>query len=268
MQYLAERVAGCDPSPGLTPYQGVRPVPAGTIVRLEQEHVSYRRYWSPYDVASKSVWEGSEQEAADVCRALLAESVRLRLTDNCTWAQLSGGLDSSSVVSIAQWLAARGAVPHGLAGTVTFVDPHGLGGDERRYSDAVAQRWNIRNVTIASSSARCDPPRTDEPTASIEAWARVTVSANACMRAVDACCSRVGAATRYSTVQCSSSLTGWSAAAHGPRFPRWPAEQRSAGPPSGSSPTVMPFSRCYPGLGNGVCYVVRERCHSGWIGQL
>jgi asparagine synthase (glutamine-hydrolysing) len=173
VQYLAERVAGCDPSPGPPPLQGVGPVPACTIVRLEHEHVSYRRYWSPYDVTSQPVWGRSEREAADTCRTLLAESVRLRLAaGNDTWAQLSGGMDSSSVVSIAQWLAARGAVPHGLAGTVTFVDPHGLGGDERRYSDAVAQRWNICNETVASSSAWCDPPRTDEPTASIEAWAR------------------------------------------------------------------------------------------------
>ena len=106
-------------------------------------------------------------EGADMCRALLQEAVRSRLSGGVTWAQLSGGLDSSSVVSTAQWLMEAERSTPGLNGTVTYVDRHGTGADERRYSQAVVERFRIRNEIISDWTVWQDdelgPPRVDQP---------------------------------------------------------------------------------------------------------
>ncbi|HEX6965473.1 MAG TPA: asparagine synthase-related protein [Gemmatimonadaceae bacterium] len=173
VQYLAERLAACIPTPGLSIYAGVKSLPSGTLAELQRGKLTTRRYWSPYEFDIEPTWTKSQPEAAETCRALLAESVRLRLGEGKleTWAQLSGGMDSSSVVSVAQWLATRGAVPNGLAGTITFVDSFGTGADEREYSDAVVRRWGLRNETVIDPPLwhddQYEPPNTDEPTADI-----------------------------------------------------------------------------------------------------
>jgi asparagine synthase (glutamine-hydrolysing) len=175
-QYLAERVASCLISPTLTPYQGVSAVPIATLVLLERGTISQQPYWSPYEISAEPEWPHSEAQAVDTCRALLAESVRLRLAGSSnTWAQLSGGMDSSSVVSVAQWLAERGNAAHGLAGAFTYVDHHGSGGDERRYADVVARRWRVRHEVIDASPRWDDPiavPLTDEPGGSLDTVVR------------------------------------------------------------------------------------------------
>jgi asparagine synthase (glutamine-hydrolysing) len=177
LQYLAQRVAGCQTSPTLTPYEGVSAVPVGATVMVTGATIRTQQYWSPYEFASEPALATPEPEAAEMCRALLAESVRVRLagTPNA-WAQLSGGMDSSSVVSMAQWLTSRGVVDHGLAGTITYVDPHALGGDERHYANAVIERWPVRNEVIVESPTWGDYNpgilKTDEPFPSLEACLR------------------------------------------------------------------------------------------------
>jgi asparagine synthase (glutamine-hydrolysing) len=168
VQYLAELASTCDLSPGLSVYAGVRLVPDGSLVVLDRGKPSTQRYWSAYDVEAEPYRATTEREAAEQCRDLLSESVRLRLGANGdTWAHLSGGMDSSSVVSTVQWLAERGAIAHGLGGAVTFVDRQGSESDERVYSDAVANRWKLRNETIVDPPLWVDdevpPPATDQP---------------------------------------------------------------------------------------------------------
>ncbi len=101
-------------------------------------------------------------------RQLLIDAVRTCVTDGPrTWAHLSGGLDSSSVVSTAQWLASNGVIPHGLEGTVSFIDQIGTAADERRYSDAVVAHYGVRNQQVPHQLDRWalldDPPRFDQP---------------------------------------------------------------------------------------------------------
>lgn len=168
VQYLAERVANCSPTPGLTVYEAVHTVPAGKMAVLERGRLALHQYWSPDHFAPDRTWVRREREAAEIFRDLFAESVRLRLSGNGgTWAQLSGGLDSSSVVSVTQWLLERGRVARGLDGTVTYVDRQGTGADERRYSDAVVQRWRLRNEVIVDPPLWHDEhhalPRIDQP---------------------------------------------------------------------------------------------------------
>jgi asparagine synthase (glutamine-hydrolysing) len=168
LQYLAERVAACAPTPGLTPYAGVRSVPAGCVLVAGRARLTTSRYWSADAFTIEAGLANSEREAAETCYHLLAESIQLRLgTGMDTWAQLSGGMDSSSIVSVAQRLDAEGTIANGLAGTITFVDHHGTGADEREYSEAVVRRWRLPNKTIVDfpiwGDEQYPPPFTDEP---------------------------------------------------------------------------------------------------------
>ncbi len=157
-QYLAERVAVCVLTPGITPYEGVRQMPAGTIGTLRNAKLSLDTYWSPEEFGPTPHTPGLEREAPQALRALLTASVRQRLSpDGNTWAQLSGGLDSSSVVSMAQWLAAKGEVSGGIAGTITYVDWQDGYSDEREYVRAVAKRWQVRNEAIVDPPFWFDP---------------------------------------------------------------------------------------------------------------
>ncbi|MDB4888806.1 MAG: hypothetical protein JWL61_661, partial [Gemmatimonadetes bacterium] len=100
-------------------------------------------------------------------RSLFADAVRLRLTGgNDTWAQLSGGLDSSSIVCMAQTLAASGQVPKGVSGTITFADTMAAL-HETEYSDAVCEQYGVANEKLVDYWAWQDdglaPPLTDRP---------------------------------------------------------------------------------------------------------
>jgi asparagine synthase (glutamine-hydrolysing) len=168
VQFLAEWVAGGPASPGLSVYAGVNSVAAGTMAVVEHARLTMHQFWSPDDVAAKPAPAVSEGEATALLRSLLIEAVRLRLSgDRDTWSQLSGGLDSSSVVSIAQWLAERGTVAQGLAGTATYVDRQGTAADEREYSDIIVSHWGLRNETIVDPPMWYDErhalPNVDEP---------------------------------------------------------------------------------------------------------
>ena len=177
VRYLAEAVAGCLPTAGATPYADVSGLPAGSVAAIDDGPMKLHQYWSPYDHVSARTQKQDIRSVAEECRHLLGTSVRLRLEgQGGTWAQLSGGLDSSSVVSIAHWMAERGEVSNVLAGTVTYVDHHGAGADESSYSNAVAERFHLRNELIVDRGMWHDdgrsPPLTDLPCSVYPLYAR------------------------------------------------------------------------------------------------
>lgn len=175
--YLAEHVAGVEHSPADTPYREVSAIPAATIVRITRSVIAPSEYWSAYDFVGARATKRDERSLVDESRALLATSVRLRTAgDGATWAQLSGGMDSSSIVSIAGLMAERGETKAVLSGTVTYVDRHGAGADERRYSDAVVKRFGLRNELVVDKGMWHDdgdrPPVTDLPSSVYPLYAR------------------------------------------------------------------------------------------------
>jgi asparagine synthase (glutamine-hydrolysing) len=174
--YLAGFLAGSAPLDGATPFRGVSAVPAAHLLRCGGGRVSVERWWSPDRYLNVS--QRPTTVLVDEFRHRFAHAVgsRMGVPEGDTWSQLSGGLDSSSVVSMASHLAKRGEVPNGLAGTVTLVDRHGTGGDERRYVNAVTAAWGVPNVQLLDDAEDADdddpPPITDQPTASFLAYAR------------------------------------------------------------------------------------------------
>ena len=173
-EFVAEFLLGGGRDPERTVWAGCRAVAPGGLLTFADGETRASRHWRAMDFAPAEV--ADEREAVDAFRALFADAVRARMTGGPdSWSQLSGGLDSSSVVSMAQHLAATGDVAAGLGGTVTVVDALG-DGDETRFSGTVVRRWGVRNETLADpwpwEDDGAPPVATDEPRPHYPFWTR------------------------------------------------------------------------------------------------
>lgn len=87
--------------PALSFYRGIQRVPAATLLRFTQREELARRYWSPVEVARNN--STAIEPAAEQLRAVLEGAVARRLPQELpVAAHLTGGLDSSAVVALAQ----------------------------------------------------------------------------------------------------------------------------------------------------------------------
>jgi asparagine synthase (glutamine-hydrolysing) len=164
MDYCADFIRN-SLSETFTPYVGVSRVPAGTYCVLQGERTVEHCYWSAHDFDTDPTIEPGA--AIEQFTMLFADGLRTRLApDGTSWAQLSGGVDSSSMVSMAAWLARRDPGIPPIRGTLSYVDTLG-DGDERKYSDAVVRAWPHRNEQLVDFGLWNDgnesPPSTDAP---------------------------------------------------------------------------------------------------------
>jgi len=146
--------------------------PAGVVVAAVNRDVRITRYWTPHPAANAPQ---RLSEAADRFRERFTECVRTRIDAYpSTWSDLSGGLDSSSIVVTAHHLAQRGDAPP-LAGTMTYVDRFGEA-DERPFSDAVIAQVGLPQLLLDEEWPWRDdgepPPLSDEPSPFFPFFAR------------------------------------------------------------------------------------------------
>jgi asparagine synthase (glutamine-hydrolysing) len=102
LEYLAGWLAFF-PSAALTPYSGIHAVPPSYYVQFQNKRAMLRRYWDfePTD----SIRLRDEFEYEERFRAFFTNSVRRRLRSTKPMlAELSGGMDSSSIVCVADAL--------------------------------------------------------------------------------------------------------------------------------------------------------------------
>jgi asparagine synthase (glutamine-hydrolysing) len=167
-EYAAEFLLnGYDPS-DRTPYRDVRSIPAGGVATLADGTVRVRRYWSvgEFQPADDGAAEFADADAVvGEFRALFERAVATRLGGpDDVWSMLSGGVDSSSIVSMAGMLARRGTVPRGLAGAVSLVDSFD---DESPHARTVAEAYGLRHETVVDDWLWRDDggalPLMDEP---------------------------------------------------------------------------------------------------------
>lgn len=108
---------GC---PNRTPYKGIFSVPPGHAVCVSSDGTKISRFWSlPIrdEVRYRNHYRYEEH-----LRALFRAAVSVRLQTNApVLAELSGGLDSSSVVSMANHLIRSGVVPARSITSVSYV---------------------------------------------------------------------------------------------------------------------------------------------------
>jgi asparagine synthase (glutamine-hydrolysing) len=118
-QYLGAFLlyGGC---PNRTPYKGVCSVPAGHAVCVSSSATKITRFWSL--PIRDEVRYRNERRYEEHLRALFREAVSVRLqTRKPVLAELSGGLDSSSVLSMANHLMGGGEVPATSLTSVSYV---------------------------------------------------------------------------------------------------------------------------------------------------
>jgi asparagine synthase (glutamine-hydrolysing) len=137
-EYLAARIT----HPEETLYKDILRLPPAHCMIVKMDQATKRRYW---DVGSvKEIRYQSDDEYAEHFTEVLKESVACRLRSNHTvGAYLSGGLDSSAIVSTIGLIRGKQEIGNQDFETFSLVYP-GLSCDESGYIRAVVERWNIR----------------------------------------------------------------------------------------------------------------------------
>lgn len=123
-QYIAGflTLGGCA---NRTPYKGIYSVPPGHAVCVSSKGTIIRRFWSM--PVGDTIRYQNQQRYEEELRTLFREAVAVRLqSESPVLAELSGGLDSSSVVCMANHLIRNGAVKALRLETVSFTWPNSL----------------------------------------------------------------------------------------------------------------------------------------------
>jgi asparagine synthase (glutamine-hydrolysing) len=130
---------------GGTPFRDIQAVPAGHVVRVAKNgKFQIECFWAP--PLERTVRFRSQAEYEERLRDLFSESVRVRLDSaESVSAELSGGLDSSSIVCIAQQLISSGAVRAKALTPLTYL---GQESTDHRYATSVADSCGLAAARI------------------------------------------------------------------------------------------------------------------------
>jgi asparagine synthase (glutamine-hydrolysing) len=135
-EYLAGWLSSF-PAAHLTPYAGICSVPPSSFVRIRPGAKTTAKYW---EFEPQEIRHTPDKECEEQFRAVFGESVRRRLrSDTPILAELSGGMDSSSIVCVADTMFANGRTDSAVE-TISYFDDSEPAWDERPYFTLVEQR--------------------------------------------------------------------------------------------------------------------------------
>jgi len=127
------------PAAHLTPYVGIDAVPPSCFVMFRPGRRTISKYWD-FD-PSKKIRYRSDAEYEEHFRTVFATAVRRRLrSDRPILAELSGGMDSSSIVCMADALIAQGDAQTPRLDTISYYDDSEPDWDDRAYFTKVEQK--------------------------------------------------------------------------------------------------------------------------------
>jgi asparagine synthase (glutamine-hydrolysing) len=130
---------GFFPAVHLTPYKGIRRVPPASYVQCRPGAVTIRKYWS-FD-PSKRICYRTDGEYEEHFRALFNTAVRRRLrSDRPVLAELSGGMDSSSIVCVADQIIAADQTVTPRLDTLSYYDDTEPNWNEKLYFTKVEEK--------------------------------------------------------------------------------------------------------------------------------
>lgn len=135
------------PAAHLTPYLGIHAVPPASFVLLRPGECAIEKYWD-FD-PSEQIRYRSDADYEEHFRTVLAQAVERRLrSDSPVLAELSGGMDSSAIVCIADNIIARGTAETTRLDTVSCYNDSEPHWNERPYFTRVEERrgrtgWHI-----------------------------------------------------------------------------------------------------------------------------
>jgi len=164
-QAYAARYLSCLPLRDLTPYQGIRAVPPAHYLVVDLHGTARQWHWEP--TSTERIEYRSDLEYEEQFLSLFRQSVRRRTGAGAPiLAELSGGMDSTSIVCVSDRLRAEsGMAPGEFVDTISYFDDSEPNWDERRYYSVVeAQRGKSGiHLNIASENRTFEPlgPSTD-----------------------------------------------------------------------------------------------------------
>jgi len=127
------------PDAHLTPYREVLSVAPASFVRIRNRQITTCCYWTP--VGRQATTHRSDRDYEEHFLHLLRQAVRRRLrTDSPALAELSGGLDSSSIVCVADQLIAIGAADVPRLDTFSYYDSNEPGEDDHFHFSKVEEK--------------------------------------------------------------------------------------------------------------------------------
>jgi asparagine synthase (glutamine-hydrolysing) len=160
---LDERYLACylcsQPIREMTPYKGIDSVPPSHYVIFRGNSVLTKLHWDW--VPRREIEYSNEKEYEDHFFALFQQSVERRTgTGSPVLAQLSGGMDSTSIVCMSDYIRRSDGRDDDLLDTVSFYDDEEPTWDERPYFTIVEGYRGKASIHIATSAARLDlkPP--------------------------------------------------------------------------------------------------------------
>ena len=142
------------PAVHLTPYAGIHSVPPSSFVVIKPGKSATHKYWD-FDPA-KRIRYRSDAEYEEHFRFVFRESIRRRLrSDSPILAELSGGMDSSSIVCMADRIIASSGAESPRLDTISYYDDSEPGWNERPYFSKVEEaRGHIgHHIDVSSRDA-------------------------------------------------------------------------------------------------------------------
>ena len=152
LEYLAGWLAFF-PSAALTPYSGIEAVPPSCFVRFEAGQAVIRKYWDflPSEINQR----GDEPEYEEQFRSGFANSVRRRLRSvKPVLAELSGGMDSSAIVCVADALLMREPDLTPRLDTISYYDDDEPDWNERPYFTLVEAQRGREGLHVPADSSQ------------------------------------------------------------------------------------------------------------------
>jgi len=126
------------PATHLPPYVGIDSVPPSCFVRLTKEARQVNKYWD--FKPAKKIRYRTDREFEEHFQHVFSTSIRRRLrSDNPVLAELSGGMDSSSIVCMADEIIRQGRAATPTMHTVSYYDDSEPNWNERPYFTKVEQ---------------------------------------------------------------------------------------------------------------------------------
>ena len=139
------------PSTDRSPYALIHSVPPACVLTIHGSAVERTSFWN-FDGASTLRYR-SDRDYEEHFRALLSQAVRRRLRSSSpVLAELSGGMDSASVVCAADYLFAGGEAQTPRIDTVSFYTDSETDWDEQAFFSEVERQRGAKGVHI-----RLDP---------------------------------------------------------------------------------------------------------------
>jgi asparagine synthase (glutamine-hydrolysing) len=139
-----------NPEAHRTPYREIREVPPGQFVRIRDGRASVERYWRfgpKFRIRYKT-----DAEYEEHFRYVFRQSVRRRLrSDSPVLAELSGGLDSSSIVCMADDIIAKEGIRAPSLDTLSYYDTTEPSGEDWTYFQMVEAKRGRAGIHIDAS---------------------------------------------------------------------------------------------------------------------